>query len=50
MIPFPKTQSGADPLTTAPTRVGGAQLGELGIDLAAETKAALREGPGSPGD
>ena len=48
VIPFPKTQSGADPLTTAPTRVEDAQLGELGIDLAAETKAALREGPASP--
>ena len=49
VIPFPKTQSGADPLTTAPTRVVDAQLGELGIDLTAETKAALRDGPsGSP--
>ena len=50
VIPFPKTQSGADPLTTSPTRVEEAQLGELGIDLAAETKAALREGPASPTD
>lgn len=50
VIPFPKTQSGGDPLTTAPTRVEDAQLGELGIDLAAETKAALRDAPGSPGD
>lgn len=41
VIPFPKTQSGADPLTTAPTRVADAQLKELGIDLAAETRAAL---------
>lgn len=41
VIPFPKTQSGADPLTTAPTRVADAQLRELGIDLAAETRAAL---------
>ena len=47
VIPFPKTQSGADPLTTAPTRVEGAQLGELGIELAAETKAALGDGPAS---
>ena len=45
VIPFPKTQSGADPLTTAPTRVVDAQLGELGIDLTAETKAALGDGP-----
>lgn len=41
VIPFPKTQSGADPLTTAPTRVADAQLKELGIDLTAETRAAL---------
>lgn len=41
VIPFPKTQSGADPLTTAPTRVADAQLEELGIDLTAETRAAL---------
>ena len=46
VIPFPKTQSGADPLTTAPTRVVDTQLAELGIDLSAETKAAL--GDGSP--
>ena len=43
VIPFPKTQSGADPLTTAPTRVVDTQLGELGIDLAAETRAAWGE-------
>ena len=43
VIPFPKTQSGADPLTTAPTRVVEAQLEELGIDLTAETRAALME-------
>lgn len=41
VIPFPKTQSGADPLTTSPTRVADAQLKELGIGLAAETRAAL---------
>ena len=41
VIPFPKTQSGSDPLTTAPTRVVDAQLAELGIDLTAATKAAL---------
>ncbi len=51
VIPFPKTQSGADPLTTAPTRVAGSQLAELGIELAPETKAALRgrEGPSEQG-
>ena len=41
VIPFPKTQSGADPLTTAPTRVVDAQLDELGLDLSARTKAVL---------
>ena len=45
VIPFPKTQTGADPLTTAPTRVPAAQLKELGIDLAAETRIALDEQP-----
>ena len=49
VIPFPKTQSGADPLTTAPTRVADAQLDDLGVDLTAETKAALSDGPASPG-
>ena len=48
VIPFPKTQSGGDPLTTAPTRVVDTQLGELGIDLAAETKAALSDRPAAP--
>ena len=45
VIPFPKTQSGADPLTTAPTRVDDTQLRELGVDLTAETKAALGDRP-----
>jgi len=36
VMPFPKTQSGADPLTGAPTRVDDAQLAELGIKLVAE--------------
>ena len=44
VIPFPKTQSGADPLTTAPTRVIEIQLRDLGIDLTAATKAALGDG------
>lgn len=48
VIPFPKTQSGADPLTTAPTRVVAAQLAELGVDLAAGTKAALGDEPPAP--
>jgi aspartyl-tRNA synthetase len=33
VIAFPKTQSGADPLTGAPTPIDEAQLGELGIRL-----------------
>jgi aspartyl-tRNA synthetase len=31
VIPFPKTQSGGDPLTGAPARVGPRQLHELGL-------------------
>jgi aspartyl-tRNA synthetase len=33
VIPFPKTQSGSDPMTGAPTDVGADQLKELGIKL-----------------
>jgi aspartyl-tRNA synthetase len=33
VIPFPKTQSGADPLTDAPAPVDEAQLAELGLRL-----------------
>jgi aspartyl-tRNA synthetase len=33
VIAFPKTQSGSDPMTNAPTPVGTAQLNELGIRL-----------------
>jgi len=43
VIPFPKTQTGADPLTTAPTLVADEQLQDVGIDLTAEVKAALAE-------
>ena len=54
VIPFPKTQSGADPLTTAPTRVVDAQLDELGLDLSARTRALLatsgRVTPAEPPD
>ena len=31
VIAFPKTQSGSDPMTNAPTQVNPAQLLELGI-------------------
>jgi len=40
VIPFPKTQSGGDPLTGSPSRVEAAQLRELGIDVRPEVKAA----------
>jgi aspartyl-tRNA synthetase len=33
VIAFPKTQSGSDPMTNAPTTVNSAQLAELGIRL-----------------
>lgn len=46
VIPFPKTQSGADPLTTAPTRVAGPHLAELGIDLSPAARAALGDEAG----
>ena len=53
VIPFPKTQTGGDPLTTAPTLVDTSQLVELGIDLTAATKLQLAaelsdEGGGEP--
>lgn len=39
VIPFPKTQSGVDPLTGAPTWVEAGQLSELGVGLTPEAKA-----------
>ncbi|MEN8113355.1 MAG: aspartate--tRNA ligase [Actinomycetota bacterium] len=39
VIPFPKTQTGGDPLTGSPSRVEEAQLKELGIDVRPEVKA-----------
>jgi len=33
VIAFPKTQSGADPLTGAPTSIDAAQLRELGLSV-----------------
>jgi aspartyl-tRNA synthetase len=39
VIPFPKTQSGADPLTGSPSRVEELQLRELGIDIRPEVRA-----------
>lgn len=36
VIPFPKTQSGSDPMTMSPAAVDEAQLAELGIALVEE--------------
>ena len=36
VIAFPKSQSGADPLTNAPSAISGVQLEELGLALVAE--------------
>jgi aspartyl-tRNA synthetase len=48
VIPFPKTQTGVDPMTGAPTWVEDSQLDELGIALT-ERAAALREEDGDEG-
>ena len=40
IIPFPKTQTGADPLTGSPGRVEDDQLAELGIDVDREVREA----------
>ena len=39
VIPFPKTQSGADPLTGSPSRVEDSQLRELGIEVRPEVQS-----------
>ncbi len=41
VIPFPKTQTGFDPLTGSPTGVESHQLFDLGIDLRPEVRAEL---------
>ncbi|HEX6946096.1 MAG TPA: aspartate--tRNA ligase [Acidimicrobiia bacterium] len=43
VIPFPKTQTGVDPMTGAPTRVAKEQLDELGIALGPEALARLED-------
>lgn len=43
VIPFPKTQTGVDPMTGAPTWVEEAQLAELGVDLTATARARRTE-------
>ncbi len=50
VIPFPKTQTGLDPLTESPTAVTEDQLGELGIQLRPEVRAALEEGETPAGE
>lgn len=43
VIPFPKTQTGVDPLTEAPAAVDDTQLDELGLQLRPEVAAAQAE-------
>jgi aspartyl-tRNA synthetase len=43
VIPFPKTQTGIDPLTGSPTAVSEVQLTELGIDLRPQVRRRLEE-------
>jgi len=43
VIPFPKTQTGSDPLTGSPGRVEDDQLAELGIRVAPEVIASWAE-------
>ena len=47
VIPFPKTQTGVDPMTGAPTWVEETQLAELGIELSAEARSRRGEETGS---
>ena len=46
VIAFPKTQSGADPLTGAPAPLEPAQLRELGLERHAPPKAVAQGGGG----
>lgn len=43
VIPFPKTQTGLDPLTASPGPVDDLQLEELGIELRPEVRSALED-------
>lgn len=45
IIPFPKTQSGADPLTGSPSRIEDDQLGELGILVSPDVVASWEADP-----
>jgi aspartyl-tRNA synthetase len=49
IIPFPKTQTGADPLTGSPSPVEPDQLVELGIDIRPEVVAAWEAAEAAPG-
>lgn len=44
VIPFPKTQTGGDPLTSSPSRVTDEQLLELGIAIRPEVVARWEDG------
>jgi len=44
VIPFPKTQTGVDPMTGAPTWVDDSQLSELGVELSPVSKARRESG------
>ncbi len=46
VIPFPKTQSGVDPMTGAPTWVDPVQLDELGVELSDAARARQDEESG----
>lgn len=50
VIPFPKTQSGLDPMTGAPTWVEQSQLEELGIELSPDSEARRRADVDESGD
>lgn len=45
VIPFPKTQTGLDPLTAAPTEVDPTQLAELGIKVLPSPKLPASKSP-----
>jgi len=47
VIPFPKTQTGLDPMTGAPTWVDDPQLAELGLGLTAEARLRREAGGGA---
>jgi aspartyl-tRNA synthetase len=50
IIPFPKTQTGLDPLTGSPTIVDDYQLMELGVDLRPQVRAAMLDAEDEAGD